>query len=722
MHRAALLVATCLAGAVASRQEDWLVTKVTDQATVTKSGADLVLSNGLLSRRFAMEPAFGTVDMVLNATLKHGGEQSLFRRVTTEAVVVLAGVAYPVGGLEQDSGFLAYCNRTSLVLKKGTGAFTYVNHTVSAPVAPFPWVPGTRHSPKTAWPPKGITLSVLFAPPPGAPNVHVTVHYQMVNGLPLIEKWLTVTSAGATTQVTHATVEFLAVMPRFGMYIGGSGPLMPGSDGEGSAENGQPLTLLHPKTDQAHVGQCNWESDWVNDKVNIPGCPSCRDEGAREPLLNCSYTLGPGAVVSPTESFESFKVYALVTDSAELERHTLSRHRLTQALAPHVMENPIFFHGTESSEEGFKAAVDQMAEVGFEMFIFSFGSGFNLESDDPTYLAKVKSQVDYAKAKGIEVGGYDLICLSKGGAVKPAWRAVGNEGSACFASGYYDYLHERATNFINKTGLAMLETDGPYAGQSCSSTSHAHHHNEADSVYKQTQLQNEFYKQMRALNIYVNQPDNYFFQGGSRTGMGYDEQQYSLPRWRDLSISRMGLYDDLYVHLPSQGWMFLPLTQYHAGGSAAIFENHNEEYEWGLAQYLGAGTAACYRGDKPYHNDEMKAILTKWISMYKAHRETLIQPIVHIRRPNMQGWDGWLHANPFSSTSEVGFAMFFNPTGSPLMATISVDLYYTGLTDTVAVSINDGASTTMRLARDYSVVVQIAMPAKSIHYVSFARN
>jgi hypothetical protein len=55
----------------------------------------------------------------------------------------------------------------------------------------------------------------------------------------------------------------------------------------------------------------------------------------------------------------------------------------------------------------------------------------------------------------------------------------------------------------------------------------------------------------------VNQPDNYFFSGGSRTGMGYDEQQYSLPRWKDISISRQGLFDDLYSRLPTQGWMFV---------------------------------------------------------------------------------------------------------------------------------------------------------------------
>lgn len=51
----------------------------------------------------------------------------------------------------------------------------------------------------------------------------------------------------------------------------------------------------------------------------------------------------------------------------------------------------------------------------------------------------------------------------------------------------------------------------------------------------------------------------------SYTTQGYNEFQYSLPRWEDLSLSRAGMYDDLYMHLPTQGWMFTPLVQYHSG-------------------------------------------------------------------------------------------------------------------------------------------------------------
>jgi hypothetical protein len=61
-----------------------------------------------------------------------------------------------------------------------------------------------------------------------------------------------------------------------------------------------------------------------------------------------------------------------------------------------------------------------------------------------------------------QVGGYDLICLDRD--VDPSFEAVDANGhsigDACFASGWFDYLYGTVINFINVTGLAMLETDG----------------------------------------------------------------------------------------------------------------------------------------------------------------------------------------------------------------------------------------------------------------------
>jgi len=125
----------------------------------------------------------------------------------------------------------------------------------------------------------------------------------------------------------------------------------------------------------------------------------------------------------------------------------------------------------------------------------------------------------------------------------------------------------------------------------------------------------------------------------SGAGLGYDENQYSLPRWLDLSISRQGMYDDLYHYIPTVGWMFLPLTVYHGGGDAAQFEplvDHLVEYEWGLAQYFGAGVAACYRGWRIYDCERTREVVVRWVSFFKKYRHILTSDVVHVRRADMQ--------------------------------------------------------------------------------------
>ena len=152
-------------------------------------------------------------------------------------------------------------------------------------------------------------------------------------------------------------------------------------------------------------------------------------------------------------------------------------------------------------------------------------------------------QVEYARSKGIEVGGYDLIVLDRGhggygGNVGDQWDTVAPDGSlkpdACLASGWFDKLHELAHGFIAATGLSMLETDGPYGGGGCASRNHRYHFGAEDAVFMQNRKQGEFFTELRRAGVFVNQPDDYFFQGGSKSAMGYDENQFSLPRWRDL--------------------------------------------------------------------------------------------------------------------------------------------------------------------------------------------
>lgn len=87
------------------------------------------------------------------------------------------------------------------------------------------------------------------------------------------------------------------------------------------------------------------------------------------------------------------------------------------------------------------------------MLIFSFGSGFVLETNNTAYLEQIaggfnwfwmipcrlncRPDVAYAHARGIEVGGYDLICLDRGyngygGNVGDQWDVVESNGAVRF--------------------------------------------------------------------------------------------------------------------------------------------------------------------------------------------------------------------------------------------------------------------------------------------------
>lgn len=176
----------------------------------------------------------------------------------------------------------------------------------------------------------------------------------------------------------------------------------------------------------------------------------------------------------------------------------------------------------------------------------------------------------------------------------------------------------------------------------------------------------------------------------------------------------------------------------HNRGSEATFKGHNDAYEWALAQYLGAGVASCYRGDVPFWDEESQAIVTKWIAFYKRHRATLIQPIVHLRRPSMQTWDGWLHVNPHrwttraqqaeadpakraAAAAEVAVAMIFNPTSNTIATTIWLPLYYTGLTSSAQIVVDEdagGKPTTVSLDRNFGAAVSITMAPSSIHTIA----
>lgn len=62
--------------------------------------------------------------------------------------------------------------------------------------------------------------------------------------------------------------------------------------------------------------------------------------------------------------------FTQVVGTRDPERLGLSRRRMMRLLAPQTQENPIYFHTTSSESGDFRRAVDQLAEVGFEMILY----------------------------------------------------------------------------------------------------------------------------------------------------------------------------------------------------------------------------------------------------------------------------------------------------------------------------------------------------------------
>ena len=58
------------------------------------------------------------------------------------------------------------------------------------------------------------------------------------------------------------------------------------------------------------------------------------------------------------------RVHLLLVPADCRERRGLAQRRMMRTLAPWVLENPIFFHMTNSSSSAVRDVLDQMKEVG----------------------------------------------------------------------------------------------------------------------------------------------------------------------------------------------------------------------------------------------------------------------------------------------------------------------------------------------------------------------
>jgi hypothetical protein len=355
--------------------------------------------------------------------------------------------------------------------------------------------------------------------------------------------------------------------------------------------------------------------------------------------------------------------------------------------------------------------------------VVSFWSGIDFTEDDPDLLKGLSSLADYAHERGIGFGIYTLMAASRDAGenlnvVDPETREPGSKWgqSACLAGEWGDTFSSIMLGLIDGAGLDIIETDGPYHGDLCASSLHEHHRGLEDSQLRQWEACCDFYRECRKRGVYIDSPDWYYLNGSNKCGMGYRELNFSLPLWRQILISRQNIFDGTYDKTPSMGWMFVPLVKYRTSEGAMLepLSSHIEEYEWYLAQNLGSGVQACYRGVRLYDSDETRDMVRKWVGFYKKHREILESDIIHVRRANGRGIDCMMHVN--SRLRERALAMVYNPTKTEINSILKLPLYYTGLRESAWIREGDGRPKKYSVDESFSVELRLSMAPRGITY------
>ncbi|MBS0195921.1 MAG: hypothetical protein JSR77_04105 [Planctomycetes bacterium] len=693
---------------------DWLLNPApyTAAAQTSADGREVTLTNGLVRRTFRTAPNWATV--ALDSIPTH---QSLLRSVRPEATVTINAHFYSIGGLTGQPVHNYLLPEWLDAMQADPHAFAYKAHRVGKTAERFAWKPREAWLSQPAhWPPAGVSLEVDFAPPADAPEltgVTVTIHYELYDGVPLLSKWMTVSNQSEhTIRIDSFAAEILAAVEP-GSMVGGK-----------TSDFAAIPRMLHAETDYAFGGGMDASLDsaaarWTTDplyetQVNYDRQTPC--------MLTCAPPLGPAIDVPRAGAFESFRVFELIHDSTERERRGLALRRMYRTIAPWVLENPLIFHAASSKPQDVRASIDQAAQAGFELVIMTFGSGFNIENTDEKYLASLRELCDYAHSRGVALGGYSLLASrsidAANDVINPAtgkpggFAAFGN--SPCLGSDWGNNYFRTLYAAFEKTGMDVLEHDGSYPGDACASASHPGHRALEDSQWTQWRTITGFYQWCRARGIYLNVPDWYFLSGSSKSGMGYRETNWSLPRDQQEIIERQNIFDGTWNKAPSMGWMFVPLTQYHGGGPAATIEpldEHLDHYERRLANLLGAGVQACYRGPRLFDTDRTRDMVKSRVAWFKQHRAILESDIIHGRRADGRDLDWILHVNP--SLKERGMLMVYNPSPAPVTRSLDVNLYYTGLTEHALVTDASGRAWRVPIAPGGAASIEVNVPAHS---------
>ena len=706
---AVVVVMVALGAQAAAQQDDWLIDPSPYRADVRQEGQQLVFENGLLRLRIQQRP-FALVGI---EQLTSG--QQLLRAACPLGEFTLDGEVVRLGGVinQPNRAFLLH-EWLEKMPADPLAIDALAELTMTEPISErFDWRRVRHAHPAVSWPPRGQHMRWRI----DAGDYEVFVNIELYDGLPLFAHWLELhNKADQPIEVDSFTSLRLPVV-----------------EAESRVEpqrRGVHLPNLYVETDYSFRAMSGADGSshcvrWLTDpeygtQVNYRKETLC--------LLEVKPDVGPAQTVGKGEVFKTFRTFVLAPDSEDRERQSMAQRRMYRTLAPWSTENPLMMHVRSAQPDKVRAAIDQCAEVGFEMVILTFGSGFNIEDDSQANLDLWRDIAKYAHDRGIEIGGYSLLssrriqpdsdnCINQATG-KPGGQVFGH--APALASGWGQAYFKKLYRFYEYTGFDLLEHDGSYPGDHDAMARPPLQKGYEDSRWVQYGIITDFYRWCRGRGIYLNVPDWYFLQGSSKTGMGYRETNWSLPREQQVIHARQNLFDGTREKNPTMGWMFVPLTEYHGGGAAATIEplsEHIDHYRRMLDSNLGFGAQACWRGPRLYDSDATRDLLKAKVAWYKQYRAILEGDVIHSssRRADGQDLDWVLHVSAFSDPPAM--LLVYNPTSRPIRKVIPLDLYYTGSVGPAAATHPDGHVFKLPFDRRSRSSLEVDVPpGESLYY------
>ena len=569
------------------------------------------------------------------------------------------------------------------------------------------------------------------------PDLRVTVHTELYDGLPAFSRWLTVSVAAGSTApapvIAQASMELLhvpfnlrnrlhaetAYMPAVGIRNSfedaGWYPASGSYSANFSGLTSPPVSLW--VYDQELMGPWGADSAWEY----------WYDMGMNETLLDVKFPFGPGLNLS-AGALDTFRVYEMLHDDDDADRQGLGRRRLLRAVAPQVEMDISPFYTVGGDSASIRAGANVAASLGFRG-LYTQADPFD---SSPAHIAQVAADVAYVHSKGLVANFYVLLQnppgLTEADEVIDPTTGQG-EGIACFATAFHRKFREGLEAFVQATGFDFIGTDGPYEQAPCGSTTHEHV-GLVDSQFAQWRANVEWYRGLPSApnplssvgsGMMISCPDPYELAAGSwNQPIGFTDQWGHVGEpWTWLLLGRTYIFDGTFHKNPTNGGVCFDLNR--AGGMASPDELRF--YNTSLAVFLGAA-GRCFQGGVLYQNDASKAIITQWMATFSRFRDVLNGDIIHLKKPNGRSWDAMMHVLPAAAPGAVrAFALFFNPS-TALAANVSTALpvYYANFAPQASVHVewNDGSTELAPQDAFFSIRLSKAIEAKGFAWAALS--